>query len=164
MTGPPRFLADAMLGGLARWLRILGLDAAYEPHVADRVLVLRARADGRTLLTRDRRLHAAERLAPVYLVRTEGPLEQLREVIERFRLGHCLAPFTRCTRCNVPLLRLEEGEIQTGAATARPGIPEAAREQGAPVFHCPICGRLYWEGSHTRRMREAVARALGREV
>lgn len=164
MTDPPRFLADAMLGGLARWLRILGLDAAYEPHLPDRVLVLRARADGRTLLTRDRRLHAAERQAPVYLVQTEGPMEQLREVIERFRLGHCLAPFTRCTCCNVPLRPLREGEIPAGAAATGPGIPEAARERGTPVFHCPICGRLYWEGSHTRRMREAVARALGREV
>ncbi len=134
MTDPPRFLADAMLGGLARWLRILGFDAAYEPHVADQVLVLRARADGRTLLTRDRRLHASE------------------------------PRVTRCTRCNVPLLRLEEGEVPAGGAALRFEIPDAARERGTPVSHCPICGRVYWEGSHTRRMREAVARALGREL
>jgi uncharacterized protein with PIN domain len=153
-----------MLGGLARWLRILGLDAAYEPHGADQVLVLRARAEGRTLLTRDRRLHAAERRVPVYLVRTEGPLEQLGEVIERFRLGHSLAPFTRCTRCNVPLRRLEENQIPAGTAAPRPGIPDACREPGTPIFHCSICGRVYWEGSHTRRMREAVARVLGREL
>ncbi len=164
MTGPPRFLADAMLGGLARWLRILGLDAAYEPHLEDRAVVPRARAEGRTVLTRDRQFQAAERQVPIYLVQTEGPMEQLREVVERFRLGHCLAPFTRCTRCNIPLLRLEGEPIPADPVSSRPAVPRAALLCGAPVFRCPACGRLYWEGSHTRRMRDAVARALGREL
>lgn len=149
---PERFLADAMLGRLARWLRVLGLDTAYDPEVDDPDLVARADAEGRWLLTRDR--HLVEHLRPRHavLVRSDAPLRQLREVAEAAGLGPPFDPFSRCPVCNEALR----------AATAEEAealVPEASRGL-APVRRCPACGRVYWRGSHTDRMRRALAEAF----
>ena len=53
---PLRLLADGMLGTLAKWLRLLGYDTAYDNVAADPELARRARSEGRVLLTRDREL------------------------------------------------------------------------------------------------------------
>lgn len=134
---PPRFLADAMLERLARWLRVLGFDAACAAG-PDTAVMERAAAESRHLLTRDRRLAAdAHSLAPV-LIRSDEPLDQLREVLEHFDLPIPDDLFRRCMLCNVPLLD-EPGDHR----------------------RCPDCGRVHWEGSHTRRMRAALARMFG---
>ena len=52
-TDPPRFLCDAMLGGLARWLRAAGYEAAFEYGIDDAELLRRARATGAVLLSSD---------------------------------------------------------------------------------------------------------------
>src|SRR2546423_6216190 len=79
-----KFLADSNVGRLARWLRALGYDAAYEPHVEDGALVRKALAEGRILLTRDldlthRRVIASGQLKAV-LLKDDGVREQLRQV------------------------------------------------------------------------------------
>ena len=136
----PRFLADVMLERLARWLRVLDVDvASAHATTADRELVRRAAAEERVLLTRDRRLSAEHGTGTPFVVRSAAPLEQLAEVVERFEIDAPRELFTRCLLCNVPL------ESADGAAPAR---------------RCPRCERVYWEGSHTRRMRAALARAL----
>ena len=145
-----------MLGRLARWLRVLGYDAEYgEGHLADRELVRRALAEGRHLLTRDRRMPHELPGCPCFIVRSEAPLEQLREVVAHFALTMPAELFTRCLVCNVPL------EEVTVTALLAEGVaaPPAARDRG-PLRRCPGCRRLYWEGTHTRRMRAALARAL----
>jgi uncharacterized protein with PIN domain len=87
---PPRFLADAMLGALARWLRILGFDCAYEADIADETLVRRAVAERRAILTRDRALPDEWRVSGVHVLSSEDPRQQLRE--ER------VPPHVRATR------------------------------------------------------------------
>ena len=148
---PPRFLADAMLERLARWLRVLGADAVLDATQPDAALVRRADDEGRVLLTRDR--HLLRELRPVRAleIRTDDPLMQLREVID----AHALAPpaelFTRCLLCNVPLSApLPDADAATLVPVGVTG----------PVRTCPRCGRAYWLGSHARRMREALERAL----
>ncbi|HYR12237.1 MAG TPA: Mut7-C RNAse domain-containing protein [Longimicrobium sp.] len=150
---PPRFLADAMLGRLARWLRTLGFDTFYDPAVHDPGLVALAAAEGRVLLTRDR--HLVEHLRPerALLIAEDTPLDQLREVVAACGLAPPAALFTRCPVCNTGLRPATQDE----AATL---VPEASRGLPGAVTRCPGCGRVYWEGSHTRRMREALSRAL----
>ena len=156
--GPPaggdRFLADAMLGRLARWLRILGFDTAYEAHIADAEVVGRAVREDRVILTRDRKLPDEWRVSGVYLVEAERPPEQLREVARRFRLGDRVRIFTRCSRCNTPLRPATEDE-------ARLHVPARILEAGQRLTHCPVCRRFYWSGSHVERMRRIIERALG---
>jgi uncharacterized protein len=148
-----RFLVDAMLGRLGRWLRVLGFDAAYHPSLSDRELVLLAARESRILLTRDR--HLVEHLRPTdaLLLRSQVPLEQLREVVDGRSLRAPDSLFTRCLVCNT---ELEAVEPEDAARL----LPERARDLPGPVRRCPTCLRVYWPGSHARRMREALSRAL----
>jgi uncharacterized protein with PIN domain len=149
----PRFMVDSMLGGLARWLRVLGYDAAYDPQIADAELIRRGIEERRIILTRDRRIPEEWWLDTLALVESEIPLEQLGEVAATFNLSSS-GIFTRCTRCNEPLRRVapEDGADR---------LPPAVRERGTPAAECPGCMRIYWEGSHTARMRMQVEQALG---
>ena len=144
----PRLLADGMLGRLARWLRILGYDTAYDPQLDDNELVRRTRAEGRWLLTRDHEL--AERPGvQSLLIDSERLPAQLAQV--RSRLGPAKRnPFSRCTVCNVQLVDVSPHEV-------REQVPPYVLCTHSRFCRCPSCGRVYWPGSHWERMREQLA-------
>ena len=142
-----------MLGRLARWLRVLGFDTAYDAALDDPELVARAEAEDRVLLTRDRRLLRELRPTAALEIRSDVPLEQLRQVVEVLALAPPGALFTRCLLCNDVLADVPDAERNTL-------LPERARDLPGAVRRCPRCGRVYWHGSHARRMGRAVARAL----
>lgn len=153
LNAQPRFAADAMLGRLARWLRVLGYDTFYDIAVADPVLVRLAHAEQRLLLTRDRHLLRELRPARALEVRQNEPLQQLRDLVLELELAAPRELFTRCLLCNAALRMLEP-------AVALPLLPEGVRGLPGPVRQCPECSRLYWGGSHVRRMRAALERVL----
>ncbi len=149
----PRFVADAMLGRLARWLRVLGYDTTWEAHVPDAQVVRRAVREGRTLLTRDRRLPEEWWIDAVVVLQANAPLEQLRELASQVPLDPERRLFTRCTVCNA---RLEAA----GRAEVEGRVPERVARERTEFARCPGCGRVYWEGSHTSRMRRLLRAAL----
>lgn len=149
--GPPRFFADAMLGRLARWLRTLGWDTAFDDAIADEELVHRSLEEARCILTRDAGILEEWRVGNVLLVEAERPLEQLREVVSALGLPRPRRLFTRCRMCNSPLRRAAPEEVAAK-------VPERVRRRAADFRRCPNCGRVYWEGSHTERMRKVVDR------
>ncbi|MDD5628602.1 MAG: Mut7-C RNAse domain-containing protein [Elusimicrobia bacterium] len=149
----PRFLADSMLGKLARWLIILGYDAAYggSDGRPDSALQEQAQREGRILLTRDTRIPEVAGLRMV-LVRPARFEDQLRFVLKK--LG--LAPdrqrlFTRCTYCNRPLESVPREE-------ALALVPPLVRELRTEFWRCGKCRRMYWEGTHTARAVEKLER------
>jgi uncharacterized protein len=142
-----------MLGRLARWLRVLGADAAYDATSPDASLVRRAREESRVLLTRDRTLVKELRPPRVVLVTSDEPLAQLRQVVAEARLAPPRELFTRCLVCNEPLRDVDPLD-------AAELVPERARGLPGPVRRCLRCERVYWPGSHARRMRAALERAL----
>ncbi len=142
-----------MLGRLARWLRAVGLDATCDATSPDPALVHQAAAEGRVLLTRDRRLLADLRPRRALLIEADEPLEQLRQVVGHFALRPPTELFTRCLLCNATL---RPATAEEEAAL----VPVAARDLSGPVRRCPSCGRVYWLGSHARRMRAALRRVL----
>jgi uncharacterized protein len=139
---PPRLYVDAMLGRLARWLRLMGYDTLYWREGSDAALAERARAEGRLIITRDHQL-AGRRAVQALLVSAETLDEQLAEV--RSALGSSPEPLTRCPECNGVL-----GEL--AHADARELVP-AYVWQTQPVFRrCAGCGRVYWKGTHVSGM------------
>jgi uncharacterized protein with PIN domain len=150
----PRFFADSMLARLARWLRTLGYDTVCEDAIADAELVRRAFLEGRRILTRDRKLFDEWRIDGGLLVRAEHPLEQLAEVVEAFRLSAPERLFTRCRVCNGELEPLDRERV---SGRVHPRVEAHARD----FAECSDCRRVYWEGSHTERMRSVLARVFG---
>jgi uncharacterized protein with PIN domain len=142
-----------MLGRLARWLRVLGYDTSYDMALPDPELVRRAEAEQRVLLTRDRHLLRELRPARALELRQDDPLLQLRDVVHGLALAPPTQLFTRCLLCNEVLREIPPAE-------ALPLLPPDVRELPGPVRRCPCCGRLYWDGSHVRRMRAALERVL----
>ena len=145
-----RFVADAMLGRLARWLRALGYDTVYDASADDRALVELANRENRTLLTRDRHLLRELRPRQALQIRSDVPLEQLSEVVRALALPAPNELFRRCLVCNTLL-------DDVPAAEAAALVPPAARSLSGPVRRCPTCGRVYWPGSHVRRMTRGLA-------
>jgi uncharacterized protein len=148
--GPdPFFLADAHLGGLARFLRMLGFDTLHDPGMHDEQIRRVAHDERRIVLTRDRDLLKCRDIVRgcyVHAIRVEG---QLAEVAARYRLGERARPFTLCLRCNLPLEPVEK-------AVVAERLPENVRREREHFTRCPGCGRIYWPGSHWQRMRSVL--------
>src|SRR5262245_16671618 len=94
-----RFIADAHLGKLARYLRLLGFDTLFDNHFQDEEII-KLTEDERIVLSRDKGLLRDPRIVNGYWVNETDPKKQLQEVLERFELGREALPFTRCMECN----------------------------------------------------------------
>jgi uncharacterized protein with PIN domain len=148
-----RFLCDEMLARLARLLRAAGYDTALaEAGERDTSMLDRARADGRMLVTRDRELAARAGPAAV-LLKADAAQAQARALAAVLPIDWRLAPFTRCVMDNAPL---REATAQEVAA-----MPAKAQAGGGPFRACPACGRLYWPGSHVKRMAARLSELRG---
>ncbi|MEN3186524.1 MAG: Mut7-C RNAse domain-containing protein [Atribacterota bacterium] len=137
------FLADCMLGKLARWLRIVGYDTRYFRHAEDHTLIAVARFEGRTLLTKDQALFKrAQEIA--YFVQAESLTLQLREILLHFglplRLSH-----TRCPSCNAALLPVPPQK-------AKAHVPLFVSLSFEEFKQCPHCQKIYWPGTHWQRI------------
>jgi uncharacterized protein with PIN domain len=149
----PRFIADAHLGALAKYLRILGFDTLYRNDFADSEVVDIAAAERRVILSRDKGLLMQRAVTHGCFVRAIKPLEQIEEVLDRLDLHRVVQPFTRCLLCNQPLERI------SGEEASRRVSPETV--QYYDNFRaCRPCDRIYWPGSHYRRLSTLLDRHL----
>ncbi|HEY3381436.1 MAG TPA: Mut7-C RNAse domain-containing protein [Vicinamibacterales bacterium] len=149
----PAFVLDAHLGRLAALLRFAGFDSLYRNDFDDRELAEISAVERRILLTRDRELLKRAAVTHGFYVRKADPIGQFADVIERFDLRRLARPFTRCSRCNRLL------EPATAASVAE-RVPPRSRDAYRRFLRCPGCGRLYWEGSHHRRLAQRLATVL----
>ena len=101
------------------------------------------------LVTRDRRL-AGEAHPRGVLVQGRGAYAEAEHLAAALPIDWRLAPFTRCIVDNAPLRHADAADI------AR--MPPEARERPGPFRACPACGRVYWPGSHVRRLSERLDR------
>lgn len=150
--GSPHFIVDSMLGRLARWLRILGFDTWYFRKIDDQALLALQAETGRILLTRDTHLVRCRGVGPHLLVRSDGWEDQLREVVKALGLKiRTEKTLTRCILCNRPLETLTPEE-------ARGRIPDYVASSTSFFRECGSCGKVYWAGTHRKKMAEVVAR------
>ncbi len=132
-TEQPCFDVDGTLGRLAKWLRILGFDAAY-PRISPTI--------GRYFVTTKERIRGAQTV----VVSSDDTMQQLEQVLTAIDLRP--DPnlfFSRCLICNVPVV-----EIPKADAAGR--VPEEILGSGSKFHQCPHCRRVYWEGSHLERI------------
>jgi uncharacterized protein with PIN domain len=140
----PRFIADAMLGKLARWLRVLGFDTLYMQG-NDHSIAARARAEGRILLTRDTEL-ARRKGLQVMLIGSQKLDSQLTQVVQTFGYQMLVLP-PRCMNCNGIL------HSRTTEQVRHLVPPYVAKTQ--QVFHqCSNCGKVYWQGTHWEQIQK----------
>ncbi|MFB7991797.1 Mut7-C RNAse domain-containing protein [Streptomyces sp. NPDC056002] len=149
---PLRFLLDVHLGTLARRLRLLGVDSAYEAtDIGDPALAARSAAERRVMLSRDRGLLRRRELWAGAYVYSDRPDEQLRDVLGRFAPE--LRPWTRCTACNGLLKEARKEDVAD--------LLQGGTRGTYDVFaQCRACDRVYWRGAHHDRLEGIVGRAV----
>jgi uncharacterized protein with PIN domain len=130
-------------------LRMAGFDSVYRSCFDDADLVRVSVEEGRALLTRDRGLLKHGALTRGYWLRETDSRKQLVETVRRFGLADRMRPFTRCMACNGVLREVEKAQV---ASDVPPRVAEAFDE----FRECPRCRRVYWKGSHYRRMQQWV--------
>jgi uncharacterized protein with PIN domain len=143
-----KWLCDEMLARLARLLRAAGEDTTLAPSGASDVeLLTLAASEGRRIVTRDRRL--AERAGDRgRWLAADSVMGQAEEVAHTEPIDWRTRRYTRCLMDNTPL--------ELASADELGDIPERARSGGGPFRRCPACGRIYWPGSHVRRLDERL--------
>jgi uncharacterized protein with PIN domain len=144
-----RFVLDNHLGRLARLLRLLGFDTLYRNDYDDHELSRLSSGEHRILLTRDRGLLKRNIVTHGYCVRSSNAHEQVGEVLRRFDLGDCAKPFSRCLSCNGVL----ESVTREAVADRLPPKVLASLEE---FKMCPACGKVYWKGTHYRRLQAII--------
>jgi len=150
----PRFACDAMLGGLARWLRAAGYDASWHDGIADPELVRLSRAEGRTVLSSDGDVFA-------FAVVRDGLVPALfvpRGLSVQAQLAHVLCGLglplrePRCMACGGELAELTREE-----ASGR--VPPRSLARHGRFWECVRCGKAFWHGTHWERIAERLRQA-----
>lgn len=149
-----RFIADAMLGTLARWLRGLGYDVAYDPSLPDRKFLRRAREEGRILLTRDTGIIALKDVPEYVFIAHDAVEKQIAQVFAALKLTPEAGKFlARCLPCNGLLAIVEKAEIKAE-------VPPFVYATQRVFWRCPDCRRIYWEGTHVSRIEAKLKELL----
>ena len=144
-----RFICDAMLGTLAKWLRVLGYDTIYRPDLDDSELIRLSWLEGRIILTRDTRL-ASRKVARRHVVIEEDGVErQLEQVVKELGLKVGERAFTRCLCCNEELLNVAKESVKHL-------VPPFVYATQSSFARCAKCGRHYWKGTHWQQMVERL--------
>lgn len=145
-----RFIADEHLGRLAKYLRLCGFDTSFAGSLADSKILEIAILENRIILSRDRELMSNRKAAGGYRILSEKPVLQLSEVINKYNLKGCFKPFSRCTNCNGLLENVPVDEVIDR-------LPPRTRDFYTHFIRCCSCGKIYWEGSHYKRMKKFIS-------
>ncbi len=149
-----RFVADCMLGRLAKWLKILGFDVLFFSRAEDGDLVDIARRDRRILLTRDSGLIEKKgKRKDRLFVTSEDWKEQVVQVLDEYGLWKEIKPHSRCLSCNLPVKSLPKSK-------AKNLVTPYVLENAGDFALCPACGRVYWKGSHSGDMERKIESIL----
>lgn len=152
-----KFIADGMVGRLARWLRLIGNDVEYSRDLTDEELIRNAIAEARILLTSDVELYrrAIADGAEAYLVKGRTEAERLARISKRFGIDlNVDTANSRCPTCNAPIRPVEKDQVKGK-------VPSSTFEVFNEFWECTNskCGKIYWQGSHWKKIGEHLSRA-----
>jgi uncharacterized protein len=144
-----KFILDVHLGKLAKYLRMLGFDTAYQNDYDDKNIIQISFAEHRIILTRDLGLLKVKTVTHGYYIRNQHPKGQLSEVLNHFDLYNAIDPFNRCIKCNGKLELVEKEEIIQQ-------LEPLTQKYFNKFLRCNHCQGIFWEGSHFDHMREFI--------
>ena len=160
----PSFIADSMLGSVARKLRIFGFDTLYIAHAHDDEILKTGIEQGRVILTADKELFKRVVKTGVrgVLVSGAGDLEDLVHILSKNGITSVDLDGigSRCSMCNGLLEQKESDQVKNG-------VPRKVAELHREFYQCTTCRKVYWEGGHLRRIRalvRSVDTKLGRAI
>jgi uncharacterized protein len=146
----PSFLADAMLGSIARKLRIFGFDTIYIAHIDDDDILKIAAEQDRIILTCDRDLfkRVVKKRAKGVLLESNNDIENIAHILAKNAVSslNFNKEYSRCPICNGLMIRKKATEIQDCIVHLR--VIESHKD----FFQCTVCSKVYWEGSHSTRI------------
>lgn len=148
----PKFIADCHLGKLAKYLRLMGVDTLFFPHIEDNKLITIANEENRIILSRDRLL-SQRKNAPVFFLEPTDTKAQLKILIDYYNLEKHSPFFSRCIVCNTPLQEIDKEKIIDS-------LPEKVKKHFDFFEYCPTCDRIYWQGDHYRHMMDFLAQVI----
>ena len=148
-----KFVVDCMLGKLAKWLKILGFDTLFFAKIGDDELLAIAEKEERVLLTRDNELFERADAASAFFIISEDWQDQLKQVLDRFKLRDKAKPYSRCIECNAVLKALSRDK-------AKNLVTPFVYKNAAGFALCPVCGRVFWQGSHQKDMAAKIEEFL----
>ena len=147
------FLVDAMLGNIAKKLRLFGYDSEYFSDIDDSQLIEKAKTENRTIISRDRLLTEAAKksdVSAIYLSK-ENEIDQFLEIIDatHLELNEISGEKARCTKCNSTTSSISKSEIGDK-------IPQGVLEFNEKFWECDSCNQIYWEGTHIKNLQKFV--------
>lgn len=150
-----KFIADGMLGKLARWLRLLGHNVKYSSELNDAQLITIAKNDGRVLLTRDLELYQQATAKGIRAYYLEGKVEaeRLANLAKRFKIQLDIdMSISRCTKCNTVVEHVPKEKVAEK-------VEKNTFSHYEDFWECPKCGQIYWQGAHWTRIRKTLEAA-----
>ena len=150
-----KFILTPELGRLAKWLRILGFDAAYYTQINFAALLIQALRDSRVILTRNARFIAKARAVRLVCIKSEQVKQQLKQVLGELSIEPDRETmFTRCLICNEQLEQIDKQRI-------RQEIPAYVFKTQDEFLTCPSCRRIYWSGTHWGNVAQILEEIMG---
>lgn len=152
---PLKVACDAMCGGLARWLRVLGVDTTYTPGISDGELVRQALDEQRVVVSSDgklfeRRLFTTGQVRSLRLPVGLKLIDQVRFVVRRLGVQ---PGFPRCTTCNGELWAVDRAEVGDV-------VPARSLIWSREFYRCGRCRHVFWEGTHWQRIQAVRSKLL----
>jgi uncharacterized protein len=149
-----KFITDASLGRLAKWLRLFGYDTVVFPNQAGRKMLRQADAEGRIVLTRRRDMTQRQFSGHLFLITGVDIASQLNDVISKYSLKiNKQKIFGICLKCNEKLYPVVREEV-------RDLVPPFVFENCTEYNQCPHCHNVYWDGTHQRNALEFMKKHI----
>jgi uncharacterized protein len=153
VSSKPSFLADAMLGSIARKLRIFGFDTLYAAHTHDDEILKIGIAENRIILTCDKELfkRTLKKEAQSVLLQGSDDLKDIVHILSKCGIASLLFHTidSRCVICNGLLIRKRPSDVKKE-------VHSNVLKLHKQFFKCSDCKKIYWKGSHLTHIQQTV--------
>jgi len=149
----PTFFVDAMLGNIAKKLRLMGYDSKYLADIEDGELINQAKKDHRIIISRDEDLirKSLKLGIEAIFVKNKKEIEQFRDIVKKSNLKkfEINGDRARCPKCNSKTESADKKNIYKK-------IPNKVLEYNDKFWECKVCDKIFWEGTHIQNLQKFV--------